>query len=236
MNKQITIEIIIRSLLYKVCMIFVTIFVGLTLPFSLFSKKIAHKSAYLWGKWFVITLKYCCKIDYKVEGVENIPKGSCIIASQHQSAWETAFLLYYFYNPAFIFKKSLLWIPVIGQYLYSCEMIYVDRSKGKESLRRIIAQSNNIVQEGRKVIIFPEGTRVLPGESKPYKSGIYAIAKNTNQAILPIALNSGEYWQKNSFIKFPGVIRVKILKTMSIKEENKNDFLKKLQSRIEKAL
>jgi 1-acyl-sn-glycerol-3-phosphate acyltransferase len=233
MQRKITVNIFIRSLLFNLSMILITVIVGsVGFLFCFFSKRIAQKVSYIWGKSFLIALKLICNLDHKIEGLENLPEGSCIIASKHESAWDTVFFLDFLKNPAYIFKKSLLYLPIVGQYLYTSHMIYIDRSKGSKSIKKIIEQAKIIKKQGRKIIIFPQGTRTAPKQQMRYKSGIYAICSNANLPVVPVVLNAGTYWAKGAFIKFPGTISVKLLPVMK-DFSDKRKFLSDLENVIE---
>jgi len=147
----------------------------------------------------------------RVIGRENVPDGPCIIAAKHQSAWETLRLNILFYNPAIVLKKELVLLPIWGWYARRCGMIPIDRGGGAIALMRMMDAARRAKEEGRKIVIFPQGTRVPPGERKPYKSGIAALYKELNLPIVPMTVNSGLFWPKGAFIKKPGVITVEFL-------------------------
>lgn len=150
-------------------------------------------------------------IRYRVLGREHVPKGGCIIASKHQSAWETFKLHLLFGDPAIVLKKELLDIPIWGWYLRRAGMIPIDRAGRAKALSVMMRAAHEAADAGRKIVIFPQGTRVMPGAQKPYKSGIVALYQELNLPIVPMALNSGLFWPKNGFIKKPGVITVEFL-------------------------
>ena len=227
-------NIIIRSLLFNLFFILWTLIAGgIFLPTSILSKKMAQWFGFFWARVILLVLKYLCNINHEVLGAENIKDKACIIASKHESNWDTIFLLQYFYNPVFILKRELLFFPIYGLHLLVMGMIHINRKQGKKSLRTIINKSKIVAKQNRNIIIFPQGTRTLPGQKQPYKAGIYAIAKESKLDILPIALNSGNLWKKNSFLKYPGKITVKILPVMQLKDQKKNDFMQKLEHNID---
>lgn len=227
-------KIYINSLLFNIFFILWTFLVGgLFLPSSILSKKMAQWFGYFWGKNILRVLKFLCDIEHEIIGAENIKQKPYIIASKHESNWDTIFLLQYFYNPVFVLKRELLFFPVYGLHLLAMGMIPINRKKGKESLRTIITRSKILAKQNRKIIIFPQGTRTLPKQKLPYKAGIYAIAKESKLDILPISLDSGNLWQKNSFIKLPGKITVKILPEMTLDNSKKGRFMEDLADNIE---
>jgi len=150
-------------------------------------------------------------IHFRILGWENVPEGTCIIAAKHQSAWETFKLQYMFGNPVIVMKKELFHIPVWGQYMKSTGMIPIDRSRGGKALPEMLDAAHKAVEEGRKIVIFPQGTRIPPGESRPYKSGVAALYEELHLPIIPMALNSGLLWPKDSFLKKTGTITIEFL-------------------------
>jgi 1-acyl-sn-glycerol-3-phosphate acyltransferase len=150
-------------------------------------------------------------IRWRVIGRENVPPGACIIAAKHQSAWETFKLHLLFGDPAIVLKEELLNIPIWGWYVRRAGMIPIDRRGHALALARMMEAAHKAIDEGRKIVIFPQGTRVAPGEQRTYKSGIAALYQELNVPVVPMALNSGLLWAKNSFIKKPGLITVEFL-------------------------
>jgi 1-acyl-sn-glycerol-3-phosphate acyltransferase len=150
-------------------------------------------------------------IHYRIVGSGYIPPGACIIAAKHQSAWETFKLHLIFGDPAIVLKKELLDIPIWGWYLRRSGMIPIDRKGRAKALAAMMDAAHRAAGMGRKIVIFPQGTRVKAGEEMPYKSGIAALYQELNLPIVPMALNSGLLWPKNSFMKLPGTITVEFL-------------------------
>jgi 1-acyl-sn-glycerol-3-phosphate acyltransferase len=155
-------------------------------------------------------LKITCGLDWRVEGLENIPPGNAIILCKHQSAFETMALQRIFPPQVWLLKRELLWIPFFGWGLAMLEPIAIDRKAGRESLNKLVAQGIKRLTAGRWVVIFPEGTRVAPGEEKRYALGGASLAERSGYPVVPVAHNAGEYWPKHGFIKRPGTIRVAI--------------------------
>ncbi len=150
-------------------------------------------------------------IGYRVIGQQHVPPGACIIAAKHQSAWETFKLHLLFGDPAVVLKAELLDIPLWGWYVRRAGMIPIDRSRGAEALPRMMQAAHKAAGEGRKIVIFPQGTRTAPGEVRAYKSGVAALYEGLNLPVVPMALNSGLFWPRNSFIKKPGTITIEFL-------------------------
>ena len=150
-------------------------------------------------------------ITCRVIGRDYVPAAACIIAAKHQSVWETFKLHLLFGDPAIVLKEELLDIPLWGWYVRRAGMIPIDRGGHAHALVRMMEAAHKAADAGRKIVIFPQGTRVAPGEKWPYKSGVAALYQELNLPVVPMALNSGLLWPKNSFIKKPGVITVEFL-------------------------
>ena len=178
-------------------------------------------------------LKAGCGISYEVTGIENIPNNAFIVASKHQSAWETIFFLLLFKNPVFIIKKELTKIPIYGWYLGKMSMIIIDRKKGTNAIKQINFGAQEAIKDNRPIIIFPEGTRTSPDTRIQYKSGIKFLYDEFGDKVpvIPIALNAGKYWINKSIIKKPGIIKVKIMPQLNSRSDGK--FLKNLQHIID---
>lgn len=151
-----------------------------------------------------------CGIRYEVIGREHLPSQPCVILAKHQSAWETLFLQTLFEPAASVLKRELLRIPFFGWGLAMTEPIAIDRSQRSQALKEVIRQGGDRLGRGRHVLIFPEGTRTLPGEQREYSAGGAMLAVKAGVPVLPVALNSGLYWPRGTLIKRPGVIRIVI--------------------------
>ena len=216
-------------------LVLITLFVGVfgLITFATFNQKIVSYVGYVWANIVLFALKHVCSVKTKIEGLRNLPKAPFIVASKHQSAWETVFFLKQFVVPAFILKKELLIIPVYGWYLPAMGMIYIDRAS-KASIKTIKTQAEKLIANNRITIIFPEGTRVPHGEVYGYKAGIYNIHQaSVETPVIPVALNSGKVWPKKSWLIHPGTITIKFLQAMP-KNLAKTEFLSHLQNTIEK--
>ena len=141
-----------------------------------------------------------------MRGKEKLPEGACLVASKHQSAWETFALIPLFRDPALLMKRELFWIPFHGWFSKKFEMIPVDRDKGPAALRRMLREAKTRVEDGREIIIFPEGTRRAPGAPPDYKTGVVLLYEALGIPCVPVALNSGLFWPRRSLIRRPGTI------------------------------
>ncbi len=149
-------------------------------------------------------------IRYVVRGAENLPTQPAIILAKHQSAWETVAFLCLFPPVSPVIKQELLKVPFFGWAFRMLSPIAIDRSGGREALKQIVSQGREKLAQGFWVLVFPEGTRIAPGEKGRYGIGGGWLAAETGAPIVPIAHNAGEVWPKNAFIKRPGTITVSI--------------------------
>jgi 1-acyl-sn-glycerol-3-phosphate acyltransferase len=155
-----------------------------------------------------------CGVDDEIRGVENLPGGGFIVASKHMSAWETLRLTELFPRPSFILKRQLLWIPLFGWYMWKAHMIPVDRGKGSAAIEAMTAHARRAIREGRQIIIFPEGTRRPPGAPPAYRHGVTRLYRDLGVPCLPVALNSGLFWPRRSFVHRRGTILVACLEAI----------------------
>lgn len=187
-----------------------------------------------WARSNLWLLKVCAGIDYKITGQENIPAGACLVASKHQSLWETFALFCVFDDPCFILKRELMWIPFFGWYSWKGRMIAVDRGARSVALRKMREAAKREVASGRQILIFPEGTRRPPNAEPAYKYGVTSLYSELDVACVPIGLNSGVFWPRRQFSKKPGTIRVEICPAIP-PGLDKGAFALRLQSDIETA-
>ena len=178
-----------------------------------------------WARSMIWWLRITCNIRHEVTGLENLPKTPSIILSKHQSAWETLAFQAIFPTQVYVLKRELLWIPIVGWGLAMSSPIAIDRSAGREALKKLVSNGVARLKKGLWVVIFPEGTRKAHGEKGKYQIGGAWLATHTQTQVVPVAHNAGRYWAKNSFIKHPGTIRVHIgkpIQTTGLKAEALN--------------
>jgi 1-acyl-sn-glycerol-3-phosphate acyltransferase len=164
----------------------------------------------MWIGWSLVCLRLTCGLKYTVEGMENIPDNGFIVMSKHSSTWETIALQRFFRPMVWVVKRELTWIPFFGWALKAMNAIALERGSGRRAISQLIKDSQKHMDDGRILMLFPEGTRVLPMQSKPFKLGGGIISQRTGYAVIPIAHNAGEFWPRHSWIKWPGTIRVVI--------------------------
>ncbi len=170
----------------------------------------------------------------EIRGRENLIHGPCIIASKHQSLWETYGLLRLLDDPAIIYKQELGWIPFFGWYAVKFRMVKVQRGGRSKAIRSLIASARDRLAENRQIIIFPEGTRRPPGAEPVYRAGVTAMYNELGVPVVPVALNSGLFWPRRKFMRYPGKIIVDILPPIAPGME-REDFTRELVSRLERA-
>lgn len=169
-----------------------------------------YRFAYLrrWGQFVIWWLKVTCRIDYQIEGRENIPAQNAVVLCKHQSMWETIAMQSILIPQTWVLKRELMWVPVFGWGMALCKPIAIDRNAGRKALEHVVTQGIERLKEGIWVIIYPEGTRMAPGERGKYGAGGAILASRSGYPVLPVAHNAGEYWGKRQFIKRPGTIKL----------------------------
>lgn len=163
-----------------------------------------------WARWSLWLLKSICHLTFSVRGREHIPSGAAIIFCKHQSMWETMALQRIFPPQLWVIKRELLWLPFFGWALWMLESIAIDRRSGRRAINQIVEKGRQRLQRGRWIVIYPEGTRVLPGVRQRFKMGGALLAEASGFPVVPVAHNAGEYWPRRSLLKTPGVIQVVI--------------------------
>lgn len=173
-----------------------------------------------------------CGIHIEIRGKEYIRQEGVIYASKHQSALETYCLSSYITKAVFILKKELTYVPLFGwaQHLYG--MIAVNRAAGGATLKKLLHDAKDRMKQGRPIIIFPEGTRTKPGKTTEYKPGLVFLYQNLNVPVIPVAINTGLFWAKNSFLRYPGKIIIEFLPPLPTGMEKK-EFMTELKKHIE---
>lgn len=177
--------------------------------------------------------RFILGITYRVRGWEHVPEGSCIIAAKHQSEWETLKLQYLFGDPSVVLKQELVQLPIIGYYAKRMEMIPVDRAGKGKSLNVMLKTAQSVMRQGRKIVIFPQGTRIAVGDKKPYKVGVAALAAQLNLPVIPMALNSGVFCPVGKAPKRSGVITVEFLPALTASPKDTRSFMRELEQKLE---
>ncbi len=227
--------LLIRSFGFNIAFYLVlAIFLIGGLPVFLFPHKWAIGTLRLWAKTSLLLMRLVAGISIEVRGREHIVPGTLLVASKHQSLWETFALLTLFDDPAIVLKKELTFIPLFGWFALKFKMVTVDRNARSSALKRLLQQAKRARDKHRQIIIFPEGTRKAPDAQADYKSGVAALYKSLDISCLPIALNSGLYWPRRSFWRHPGTIIIEILPPIAA-GKTRGAFMAELETTIEDA-
>ncbi|CAN5398249.1 lysophospholipid acyltransferase family protein [soil metagenome] len=206
------VSIFVRSLIYNVLFYVLLVFWNIVaIPTFVMPPRAFMTVAKWWALSSVWLMRVVCNTKTEYRGLEKIPAGPLVVASKHQSMWETFALMPFFDRPLFIYKRELGKIPFFGWYLKKSKMVGVDRDGGARSLIDMAKRATEEVKLGRQLIIFPEGTR-RPFEAAPdYKPGIAQIYGKCGVPCMPVALNSGLFWPRRTFLRYPGTLVVEFL-------------------------
>jgi 1-acyl-sn-glycerol-3-phosphate acyltransferase len=228
--------LILRSLVYNVVFYLnLAFWLLVTIPTYPFAPHVMVAVARQWGRTSIWLMRVICGTHVEIKGLENIPPGGIIFAGKHQSAWETFALLTIIQRPVFILKRELTWIPFFGWCLIKTRMIPVDRGSRTKVLHRAAERAKvEVCENGRQLIIFPEGTRRAPGAEPAYKFGVAYMYGELGVPCVPMALNAGLFWPRRRFIRRPGTIRMEILEAIP-PGLDRLVFNTLLQERIEEA-
>jgi 1-acyl-sn-glycerol-3-phosphate acyltransferase len=164
-----------------------------------------------WGRSNMAFLRYVVGIKSEVEGYENVPEGACIIAAKHQSDWDILAILPLASLPAFIAKRQLMDIPFFGGAARALNTISIDRKLGAQAIPKMLADATDKLAHGSEIIIFPEGTRKAPLAAPAYRYGVTRMYAALNVPVVPVAVNSGLFWGRNSLVLWPGTARARFL-------------------------
>jgi len=224
---------LIRSALFNAAFWLWIFVLGITgLPITLLYRPFSYTVARTWANGSLWLLRVLCGITHEVRGSEHIPQGAALIASKHQSAWDTIIFWALLRQPSFVLKRELIYLPVFGWYLILLRCIYIDRSAGMKAMKLLLSSAAKRVAEKRPIVIFPEGTRIAPGADSTYHPGIAALYHHLQLPVVPVALNSGRLWPRNGFIKTPGKIIIEFLPPIAPGMKGR-EFLGMLKERIE---
>lgn len=213
-NARSTVVTWLRSALYSIFLVVTVIpYAIVMMPLIVAPLHWRYRYAMGWPKMALWGAQVICGIHREVQGLENLRAaqvvGRVIVLSKHQSAWETLYLVAYLGRDAcFVYKRELHRVPFFGWGLAMLRMVSIDRRQGQNAFEQVVEQGSKRLAQGRFIIIFPEGTRTPVGAMTQYKTGGVRLAVRTGAPILPVALNSGEVWPRNSFLKFPGKVTV----------------------------
>ncbi len=228
-------SIIVRSIVFNLTFYLVlSVYLIVALPTLAMPRGVLVALVKNWARVNFWLLRHICHLHYEVIGHEKIGHGPLLVASKHQSLWETFALMALFDDPAFILKRELMWIPFFGWCAWKTDMIPVDRGAGSQAMAAMTKRAKAEVERARQLIICPEGTRRAPGAEPKYKFGVAYLYSEIGVPCLPVALNSGVFWPRRSFRRYPGTIRVEILDPIA-PGMDKQAFFARVQTDIETA-
>jgi 1-acyl-sn-glycerol-3-phosphate acyltransferase len=224
-----------RSVIFYVCFYAWAFPVCITISiFLLGPRKMMNYAVCFWARTSHVILRWTVGLRHEFRGLENLPSGPVILACKHQSAWDTYGIYALDCDPAYVLKKELILIPFFGWFMLKTGMIVVDRDAKASALKKLVSDTRRALEEDRKVLIFPEGTRTAPGTRRDYHPGIAALYKMLDVPVVPVALNSGMFWSRRSLLKRPGVITMEFLPPIE-PGLKRPEFLSELRARIETA-
>ena len=183
-----------------------------------------------WSRFNLWWLGVTCRLRYIVEGAGNLPSEPSVVLCRHESMWETLALQTLFAPQTWLLKKSLLRVPFFGWGLALLRPIAIDRAAGTEAMRALVREGARCLEDGAWVVVFPEGTRLAPGEFRAFRRGGAVLAKRTGRAVVPIAHNSGDFWRRRRFIKRPGTIRLVIGPPIGSKETSPSEITRRAEA------
>jgi 1-acyl-sn-glycerol-3-phosphate acyltransferase len=225
----------LRSLCFTAFFLLWTFFYGiffalacLVLPFRL-----RFALARFWGQVILVVCRLLCRLGYRVEGRENLPAGNHVAYIKHSSSWETAAQAVLLPQQVWVLKRELTWIPFVGWGIMLLHAIAVDRGSGATAVRSVLEQGKRRLAEGEWVVIFPEGTRMPPGETRKYGVSGALLAAETGRMIVPIAHDAGYFWPRRGLMKQPGTIRVVIGPPIAAAGRNPREVNAEAQAWIE---
>src|SRR3954470_8249885 len=203
---------LIGSLIFTVFLFawtfFYAIFFVIACSFLPFRKRFIL--ARVWGLVLLWALKWTCRLDYRIEGRENLPEGNHIALWKHSSSWETIAMAVVFPRQVWVLKRELLWIPVVGWGIRQLHAIAIDRKSGHSAVGQVVEQGKQRLDEGDWIMVFPEGTRMPQGQTRKYGVSGTLLAREAGHLIVPVAHNAGSYWPRRGLFKRSGTIRLVI--------------------------
>jgi 1-acyl-sn-glycerol-3-phosphate acyltransferase len=219
----------IRSSLFMIWFLLLTVVMAIIfLPLLAFPRKATVWMARHWARATLWGLEIFAGLGERQIG--EAPKGGVLVASKHMSMWDTLALYLALEDPAIVLKRELLRIPFYGWYVNKAAAIPINRGAGADALRRMVRNAEKVLAEGRPILIFPEGTRKKPGARPDYKPGVAGLYNQLDVACVPVALDSGRFWQ--GFWKYPGTITLAFLPAIPAGLKRR-EFMSDLEARIE---
>ena len=229
---------LLRSVLFTSCFFISTTLYALVLLFVSWALPNTNRWT-IARNWAVVNLwllKKLCQLDYVVEGQQHLPAGCHVSMWKHASTWETIAQAAIMPPQAWVLKRELLWIPIVGWALRLLQPIAINRAAGSAAIRQVIAQGKDRLQAGRWVNIFPEGTRTAVGEQRKYGISGALLALEAGVSIVPVAHNAGYFWPRRGWLKRPGTIRVVIGPPIQTTDRDAREITAEVQHWIDSTL
>ncbi len=226
----------IRSILFNVAFYLVTavMLVG-SLPIFVFGSQAAGMGVVRrWASVVLYLHEQIAGVRMEIRGREYMPSGAALVASKHQSSFETIALFPLLSNMTIVMKQSIRRLPLFGPYTVKTGMIHVDRDGGAAALRALSARAREEIAKNREIVVFPEGTRRAVDAPPDYQGGVGLLYRSLNVPVVPVALNSGLYWPRRSLLHYPGTVVIEFLPPIPPGLETRT-FLARLQDTIETA-
>lgn len=225
----------LRSLAYQVYLYVTSAVITLgALPLFLLPRRATTAGIAFWSRVQLWGAAHITGVRYEIRGLEKLPKGACLVASKHQSMWDTIFWAAVLDDPAIVLKRELTFVPLYGWYALKGGMVSIDRGSGPNAIRKLVRQGREVAAQGRPIVIFPEGSRMAPGAPPAYKPGAAALYTQLDIPCVPVALNSGLFWARRALRREPGTIVVEILDPIP-PGKKRREFMADLESAIEPA-
>jgi 1-acyl-sn-glycerol-3-phosphate acyltransferase len=225
----------VRSLLFNVAFYLnMALWVVALIPCVLLPRKGFIRVVQVWARSSIWLLRVLAGVRLEFRGLERVPMGGLLVASKHQSFLETFALVTAFEDFSFVLKRELMWIPFFGWYLIKARQVPIDRSAGSQALVAMNERARIEAAEGRQILIFPEGTRRAPGAPPAYKFGVAHLYVNLGVPCVPVAINTGLFWPRRKFLRYPGTAVIEFLDPIP-PGESRETFFEELKERIETA-
>ena len=189
-----------------------------------------------WADLNLWCLERVCGLNYQVDGLHNLPDKPSVVMSNHQSTWETLVLKRFFPPLCWVVKRELMWIPFFGWSLAMLQPIAINRGAGRRAVDQLIQQGQARLNSGRWVIVFPQGTRVAPGKQRRFKLGGAVLANKTQVPVIPVAHNSGYFWPRRQFLKYPGTITVSLGPPVATQDKSPEEIMDEVKNWIDTEL
>jgi 1-acyl-sn-glycerol-3-phosphate acyltransferase len=229
---------VVGSLLFTAFLFLFTFFYAIffVLACSVLPFRRRFSLARFWGRVLLGALKLTCRLDYVIEGCENLPEGNHIALWKHSSSWETIAMAVVFPRQVWVLKRELLWIPFVGWGIRQLHAIAIDRKSGSSAVHQVVDQGKQRIAEGDWVMIFPEGTRMALGQTRKYGVSGALLAREAGRFIVPVAHDAGHYWPRRGLFKRSGRIRVVIGPPISAEGADPREVNERAQMWIESTL